>query len=153
MWQSMAQHAYDQCLISYKVNINDTCSVCGCWLIGVGVKCAMWCRYHPLSQSRVFYQDCSCYYSQSPAMGKGCAQAWSVIQAGGRGRRRPARRACLLLGPGSWHFQRLTPSNTPSFSILCVLSLSIWEGRGVFMLHSVPRLSMLYLVLTFSLFP
>lgn len=48
------------------------------------------------SQSQVFYQDCSCYYSQILPVCKSCVQGWNDA---GWGRRRPERRACLLHGP------------------------------------------------------
>lgn len=76
-----------------------------------------------------------------------------VIQAGGRLRRKHERRACLLCGPWLLNSQELAVSYTPSFSIFCALSLSIWEAHGVSTCLSVPRLSTLYLVLTLSPFP
>lgn len=61
-------------------------------------------------------------------LSQGCSD--SSGKARGRVRRRSKRRACLLLGawllrsPAAGHLQHA------SISILCVLSLSIWEGHG-----------------------
>lgn len=148
----MAQYVYDQCLISYKVNINDKCFVCGCWLIGVRVKMT-----HGLGTTLWVWPWCSIRTPIITVRFLQCEKVvtgmeWFRLDVGWGGGLREGRVSCL--DPGFWHFQWLTVANTPRFSIPSVLSLSIWEGHGVFMLHSAPGVSMLYLafdIVSFSL--
>lgn len=92
---------------------------------------------------------------------KKLSQGWSDSsgKARGRVRRRSKRRACLLLGAWLLTSPEVGHLKHASFSILCVLSFSIWEGHGAFpstLSTSVPcpsqmlRLSTLYGTLTFS---
>lgn len=115
------------------------------WLIGVGIK--------HITRPRA---RCSIGTSAIAVRFHLCKQAGhrdGVIQAEGRLRRKHERRACLLCGPWLLNSQWLAVSYTPSFSIFCALSLSIWETHGVSTSLSIPRLSTLYLVLTLSSLP